>query len=99
MPPVFLAPSGLSVRVVRGGDEGTLAEQQRNAPDARQRHQCVEDPADNCALPAENPGDDIELKQPDAAPVQRAQDDQDQSNAIQHVIQLSLHIVFSWLQG
>lgn len=53
----------------------SLAEKQRNAPNSRQCDHRVNNPADDSSLPAKDPSDYIELKNTDAAPVQRADDE------------------------
>ena len=55
-----------------------VAEQKGNSPNPRQSNQGINDPADRRRLPAKHPGHNVKLEQADAAPVQRADDHQDQ---------------------
>ena len=62
-------------------------EQQRDAPCARQRDQRVDDPADDRGLPAEDPRHEVELEQPDGAPVDRPDNDEKQCDSVyQHTV-------------
>ena len=55
-----------------------FAEKQRNAPQSRNGDQRKDDAADDGTRPAEDPGNDVELKQSDASPVDRTDHDQKQ---------------------
>ena len=69
-----------------------LAEQQRDAPQTCQADDGVDDPADNAAGAAEQPGNKVKLKNANKTPVQRADDGQDQCQ--------SIHVITSiWLFG
>ena len=59
-----------------------LPEQQRDAPQARQAHQGIDDPAHGRQLAAEQPRHAVEGEKAHASPVQRAHDHQDQRNAV-----------------
>ena len=67
------------------------AEEQRNAPHARQSDYGIDDAGDHGGGPAAYPRNEIELEQTDAAPVQGADDGDNQRDAIQdhHVRNLS----------
>ncbi len=58
------------------------AEQQGNTPSAAKRNQRVDDSADDCRLAAEDPRHDVELEQPDGAPVYGTDDNKDQCKSI-----------------
>ncbi len=58
------------------------AEEQRNTPNAGKTDKRIDDAADDTALSAEQPSNQIELKNTDQAPVQRTDDAQDQCNRI-----------------
>ena len=58
------------------------AKQQRNAPNACKSYNGVDDAAEQRGLSAADPGNEVELKQSDAAPVESAYDGQNQRNAI-----------------
>jgi len=62
----------------------SLAEEKRDAPNARQGDDGVNDTADEGALPTTDPSDDIKLEKADAAPVERADNGKDQRNTIQN---------------
>ena len=59
-----------------GGKHFALSEQQRNTPNRRNCDQSVDNSADNRALPAENPANDVKLEKPDGAPIDAADDNQ-----------------------
>ena len=65
-----------------------LPEEQRDAPDTRQRDKGKNDTADCRSLATKGPAHYVELEQADAAPVDRADDHKDQSDSVQHVFQL-----------
>lgn len=58
------------------------AKQQRDAPNAGKSYNGVDDAREKRGLSAADPGNDVKLKQSDAAPVERAYDGQNQRNAI-----------------
>ena len=58
------------------------AEQERNAPERRQAHEREDHAAESAVLSAEQSGDEIELEQADAAPVQPADNGENQGNLI-----------------
>ena len=60
------------------------AKQQRNAPNAGKSYQSVDDAGEKRGLSAADPGNEVKLKQSDAAPVESAYDGQNQRNAIQY---------------
>ena len=60
----------------------TFAEQQSDAPQTGKTYQCVDDAADHTALTAKQPRHQIKLKNAHEAPVQAADDGQDQSQTI-----------------
>ena len=57
-------------------------EQKRDAPDTRQRHDGVHNPCPHRRGAAAYPCHDVEAEQPDAAPVQRANDGNNQRDTI-----------------
>lgn len=59
-----------------------VAEQQADAPDARQRNQCVDNPADNSGLPTKEPSYQVKAENAHQAPVEAANDGKYQSNRI-----------------
>lgn len=63
---------------------GAIAEQERNTPDGRKRHQNVDQSAHDRRGTAEHPSDEIEFKDPDKTPVDTADDQQYQSELIPH---------------
>ena len=60
----------------------SFPEDQGNAPQGGQAHQGVDHPAGHAGLPAEEGGHDVEAEQADAAPVEPADDGQDQGQFI-----------------
>ena len=60
------------------------AKQQRNAPNAGKSYQSIDDAGEKRGLSAADPGNEVKLKQSDAAPVESAYDGQNQRNAIQN---------------
>ena len=72
-------PSFLVLDSVKGF---ASAKQQRNAPNACKTYKGVDDAGEKGGLSAADPGNDVKLKQSDAAPVERAYDGQNQRNAI-----------------
>jgi hypothetical protein len=62
----------------------SLSEKKRDAPNARQGDDGVNDTADKGALPTTDPSDNIKLEKADAAPVERADNGKDQRNTIQN---------------
>ena len=68
--------------LVAGVGAALVPKQQGNAPDARQRHDGIDDTADKTVLPAADPRHEVKLEQTDAAPVERTDDGQDQCNSI-----------------
>jgi hypothetical protein len=71
--------------ISRALDFLSCAEQQRDAPDARKRHDGINDSREQRADATADISDKIKLKQPDRAPVQRTDDHQDQRNSINHI--------------
>ena len=61
-----------------------IPEQKRNAPDGGNPYQRIDDTADDTALAAANPGDDIKLEDPDGSPVDPADDGQRQRDSIEN---------------
>ena len=92
MPRISVGSSGFLFAVVCAGvgKQCVFPEQQGQAPYAGKRDQCVDDSADDRTLTAENPRHDVKLKQADAAPVERTDDDEDQRNSVKHSFQLLL---------
>ena len=64
-------------------DLSALAKQKGNAPQASQSHQCIDDAADNAALPTKQPGHQIKLENSHQTPVEAANDGKDQCDGIQ----------------
>lgn len=60
------------------------AEQERDAPECCKADEAVDDAAHDACLPTKQEGDTVEPKQADAAPVQAADDGEDQCNSIEH---------------
>lgn len=60
------------------------AKQQRNAPNTGKSYNGVDDAAEQRGLSAADPCNEVKLKQSDAAPVESANDGQNQRNAIQN---------------
>ena len=58
------------------------AKGQRNTPDTRQSHHCVDDSAEDRVLPTEDPSHKVKLKKPYTSPVQSADDGEYQSNSV-----------------
>ena len=63
---------------------GVRLKQQGYAPERRQRHNRVHDPAEQGALSAKEPCDQVEFEQADQPPVQASYDQKDKRNFIQH---------------
>ena len=74
-------PSFLVLDLVKGL---ASAKQQRDAPNAGKSYQSIDDAAEQRGLSAADPRNDVKLKQSDAAPVESANDGQNQRNAIQY---------------
>ena len=74
-------PSFLILDSVKGF---ASAKQQRNAPNAGKSYNGVDDAGEERGLSTADPCNDVKLKQSDAAPVERANDGQNQRNAIQY---------------
>ena len=62
-----------------------ITEQQRDTPQAGDAHQRIDNAADNGQLTAADKGYAVKGKQAHTAPVQRTDDDQDQSNTIHNL--------------
>lgn len=60
------------------------AEQERNAPQTGQTDDGVNDPAEQCALTAKKPGNQIELENTYKTPVRASNDGQNQCQSIKH---------------
>ena len=80
----FPAPEGLRLRRI------SSAEEKRDAPQAGQGYQGVDHTAYRGILSSKEMSDDIVAEQPDAAPVDGADDHQDQSDSIQHAFTPSI---------
>lgn len=65
-------------------------EQQGDAPCAGQTHQSIDDPAQERILPAEDPSNQIKLKQADESPVQTADDGKKQCDRIHNITSVSV---------
>ena len=63
------------VVAVNNGSFG-VPEKEGDAPDARKGNKRVNDSAENRSLTAENPGNKVELKKTDAAPVECTDDNE-----------------------
>ena len=74
-------PSFLILDSVKGF---ASAKQQRNAPNACKSYNSVDDAGEERGLSTADPGNEVKLKQSDAAPVESAYDGQNQRNAIQN---------------
>ena len=59
-----------------------VPEEQGDAPQSSQTHQCVDDPADHTGGAAAEKGHQVELEEPDQPPVDPADDGQDQRDFI-----------------
>jgi len=57
-------------------------EQKRNTPETRERNKRVNDAAYKCVLTAEKPGNEVELEETDASPVQCTDDYQYKGNSV-----------------
>ena len=88
-PPALQRAEPEALQILRGVIAG--AEEERDAPHARQGDHGIDDTGDHGGGPAAHPGDEIEPEQTDAAPVECADDGNDQRNAIHdhHVRNLS----------
>ena len=62
----------------------SFAEEKGNAPNARKRDDGIYDAAEKCLLAAEEPRDDIELEKTDTAPVEAADDGEDECDSVKH---------------
>ena len=71
-----------------------FTKEKRQAPDTRKSDYCINDTAQNSALAATDPRDDVKLEQTDAAPVDRTDNNEDQRNSIQQFFQL-----LQWFHG
>lgn len=80
----FLLEAARQLRLLL--DCGTILKEQGNAPQTRRAHDGVNDPAPDGGLPAEDPGDQIELEHADQRPVDRADHYQRQGGLIQHAL-------------
>ena len=58
------------------------AEEERNAPESRKGNERIDDTCPKAVVAAEEPGNRVELEEPDAAPVERADDGQNESNTV-----------------
>ena len=64
-----------------------VPEEQRDAPQTCQPHKGIDDPGENGHLAAKEKGNGVKAEQPYAAPVQRADDHQNQRNFVNdHVL-------------
>ena len=70
-------------------NDGVAAEEQRDAPERGEADQRVDHAADGGGLSAEEPRDEIKAEQPDAAPVDAADDKQREGDAIHEHRKLS----------
>lgn len=68
----------------------SCAENQRYAPNTRQRYHGINNTASKCGLSTEEPCDKIKLEQSDASPVQRADDRNNQGNSVHNHGQILL---------
>ena len=80
---------GLSVELL---DVFSCAENQRDAPDAGESHDGVNDAAEERVLSAEDPGDNIELEKTNGSPVQSTDDRQNERKSVEHNENPSFHI-------
>ena len=65
------------------------AEEQGDAPKTRQTHQTVNDAGEQGQLAAEEEGHGVEPEEADAAPVQRADDHQDQRKFVDDALHIA----------
>jgi len=63
----------------------SVPEEQGDAPDAGQRDDGVDDAGKDGSLTAADPRHDVKAEKSDGTPVERADDDEDQSDSINHV--------------
>ena len=66
-------------------NEVIVPEQEGNAPYGGDADECVDDAAQNGALPAEKPCDEIKLENADEAPVDAADDDENNADLIEDI--------------
>ncbi len=83
-----VSPSFSMGTLVSGFHSVSIPEQEGDAPQSSQSDQCEDHTADSSSLATKQPANDIKLEDTDAAPVDGADDDQDQRNLVQHLIQL-----------
>ena len=62
----------------------SFAEEQRNAPNARECNDRINDTAEERLLAAEDPGDKVKLEKTDASPVERTDDRQNERKSVEH---------------
>ena len=70
----------------------SFSEEKGNAPDSRKCDDRVNDAAEQGVLSAEDPGDEVKLEKTDAAPVQSADDRQNERKSVEHNENPSFHI-------
>lgn len=70
----------------------SFSEEKGNAPDSRKCDDRIDDAAEKRVLSAEDPGDKIELEKADAAPVQCADDRQNERKSVEHNLNPSFRI-------
>ena len=74
-----------------------LPEQQGNAPQARYAHQGIDDAAESRQLAAAEKRYAVEGEKAHAAPVQRADDDQNQRDAVNDLQRVSLRFLTGYM--
>lgn len=67
------------------GNHVVASEQQRNAPNTAQSHECVDYTTKNCGLTAEYPRDYVKAEQTDAAPVDCADNCEYKRDFVKHI--------------
>lgn len=84
----WLVSAGGTFVVFSGGGGGGMvvakAEEQGDAPETGQTHKCVDNAGEDGKLAAEEEGHGVKSEQADAAPVERANDGNQDCNFIKH---------------
>lgn len=79
----------IDARLARVGDGMVVAaEQHTDAPQSAQRHYYIDNTADNPGLSTTDPGHEVKLEKAHKAPVEAADNQQRQSDFIQHIFSL-----------
>lgn len=79
----------IDARLARMGDGMVVAaEQHTDTPQSAQRHHYIDNTADNPGLSTTDPGHEVKLEKAHKAPVEAADNQQRQSDFIQHIFSL-----------